>query len=533
MIFLDQHYYVLHKSRLWLDLLENPLDHTMKLPPELDDWTREIQSIQEQLREAVAASATLQLGRKRYGDGWLKNQVKVHINITNPADISYRSRTLIDGFAFVPDNLMRDHRKIAFYDVTELDPTRGEAIYTGMGVGEHYLGSTWDDRSMLVRGPALLALKRDARELLLQQGFDAGEIPEPLKPLPLPDNYADLVSQCREMHWTASAMQVHNVTGYGSKPASLIKAILYSAMPNGSHLYVPDALWISPYWGSMLLGAAMRGCTILMISPSLESAPSSGAPQMSLANELFTRFLIIQKEMSDEIASAGGLFKVGIYDAEHDVGDLGGKITKMHRVLTQDEELRRVFPFDSSVVRLVEQMPAKLARQGFEPTYLAGAHIDRKPQLHLKAQFFASPLTINTVIPLRGWSTILEKYLAARVRQVAHGDSVVSAKELRAGLLGEVAALYGDWHQIVPEESRGRAILYLTLGSHNQDYLSMVMDGEALMVVGRAWSLIGYLDFVSLAGQTTWLESQEELEALLPAQTGFWRWLGRFMKLAL
>jgi len=35
---------------------------------------------------------------------------------------------------------MRDHRKIAFRDISEQNPFAGGAILTGMGVGQHYLG---------------------------------------------------------------------------------------------------------------------------------------------------------------------------------------------------------------------------------------------------------------------------------------------------------------------------------------------------------------------------------------------------------
>jgi len=272
---------------------------------------------------------------------------------------------------------------------------------------------------------------------------------------------------------------------------------------------------------------------VLVISPSVENAPSAGAPQMALANELFTRFLIIQDKMQDEIAASGGLFKVGIYNAELGVGDLTGQIKKMHEMLTGQEDMRRVFPFDTSVVQLLADAPAQLAAEGFAPNYLAGTALKRKPQLHLKAQFFASPTTIRTLVPLPGWCVIVEKYLAARAMQVTHKGSGADAKDLRAGMAGDVATLYGEWLASVPLEERGKAILYLTLGSHNQNYRSMVMDGEDLFVVGRVWSLVGYLDFLSLCGQVTWLENQGQLEELIPARTGFWGWLGQFMKIAL
>ena len=49
---------------------------------------------------------------------------------------------------YYENNYIRDHRKISFYDVTEEDPYKGGAIFTGMGIGEHYTGATWEDRGV-------------------------------------------------------------------------------------------------------------------------------------------------------------------------------------------------------------------------------------------------------------------------------------------------------------------------------------------------------------------------------------------------
>ena len=59
------------------------------------------------------------------------------------------------------------------------------------------------------------------------------------------------------------------------------------------------------------------------------------------------------------------------------------------------------------------------------------------------------------------------------------------------------------------------------------------MDGEALCVVGRAWAMVAYLDFVSLIGQTTWVNDMDELENLLPSHEGFSKWLGKYLNVAL
>ena len=151
---------------LWLELLENPLHHKMELPPGYEGWEENIRQVQDRLRRVVSESPTLQAGAELYGDEWIENQVKVHVSITNPPDVSFRSRHFIQYVPFLPDNVMRDHRKIIFYDITEEDPYRGMAMFTGMGLGEHYIGANWEDRAVIVQGPGALPVKDAARDLL-------------------------------------------------------------------------------------------------------------------------------------------------------------------------------------------------------------------------------------------------------------------------------------------------------------------------------------------------------------------------------
>lgn len=533
MIFFDQHYFELNHGRLWMSLLENPLEHEIHLPVELRDWEERIRTVQNDLQAAVIQSPALQADARRFGKKWLTNQIKVHVNITNPFDLSFRSPSLIKYLSFTPDNIMRDHRKITFYDVTELDPSKGEAIYTGMGVGEHYAGPTWDDRAVLARGPVLLSLKHAARELLLSQGFDQSEIPVPLRALPKPQNYDEMLERLRAKGWTATALEVHNTTGFGPKSANIVKAILYNLMPKGSHLYVPDCLWNGPFWGGMLVGAALRGCTVLVVCPAVEHTPSHAPYTMSRVNELFTRFVIIQNHMCEEIESAGGLFKVGIYSMNLDVGDIIGKIQAINDGIAKSEVFQKLFPFCPSVVKMIAEMPEFLTSAGIKPSYLFEEEIKRKPQLHLKSQFFATGQTIKTATPLEGWEPVIRKYILCRTEQVAGNKILVDAKDLRAELEKDTAALSASWGEGLTQRERDKAFLYLTVGSQNQDYRSMIMDGETLLVIGHTWAMIAYLDFVSLMGQTTWIEDIQQLEEFLPRRTPFWKWLGSQLKTAL
>jgi hypothetical protein len=80
--------------------------------------------------------------------------------------------------------------------------------------------------------------------------------------------------------------------------------------------------------------------------------------------------------------------------------------------------------------------------------------------------------------------------------------------------------------QSLSEEERQRAIYYLTVGSQNQNYRSMIMDGEATCVVAGYDSLVAMLDFFFISGLTTWIDEPETLKKYLPAQKGWRKLLG-------
>jgi hypothetical protein len=533
MVFLDQFYYESNVGRLFLALLANPLDYDLDLPDGFEEWEEGLQAKQEELRQAVAASAALQAGARAYGDDWLERRVKVHINITNPADFSFRSRHMVSAVPFLPDNIFRDHRKISFRDVTELDPGRGEAIFTGVGVGEHYSGPTWDDRSLLMRGPALVDLKTAARELLLSQGFDDDEIPPPLRPLPFPDDYDQRIDQLIAGGWTAPALQVHNATGYGTKQCNVVKGVLYELMPPGSHMYIPDSLWNSPLWAAMVTGAALRGCKVFPIAPAVENAPSAGLPQMSRANDVFTRFVVIRQRLEEEMAAAGGMLRPGIYNAQFDIGDVENRRREFSKNFTQTALLREIFPFDPSVFAEVERVADEAVASGFEPAYLAGEELVRKPKLHLKTQFFASAEAIETIVPLPEWRDVVRDYMETRAKQLRVRETQAEAREMRAALSESAGKLAAAWWSEHSAEQVERVTFYLTIGSQNQDYRGKIMDGEVLCVVAGTAAMIAYLDFVGTMTATTWVDDLEQLEGMLPRTTGFWSRLSRFITYAL
>ena len=531
-ILLDQFFYAGSDGARWMKLLQNPLRHSVDLPDGFEEWEQEIRDTQQELRDAVAGSAKLQAGLGAYGRGWLENQIKVHVNITNPADPSFTGAHMFGLMFFLPDDMMRDHRKIAFYDVTEADPSKGEAIFTGMGVAEHYVGPTWEDRAVLIRGPAILDVKREARELLLSQGFEEDEIPPPLRPQPMPDDYDDQVHRLEErLVRGAVALQVHNATGYGQKWSNVARAALYNLMPAGSSILIPDSLWNSPFWQGMLVGNALRGGRIFVMVPSVANSPGDPAPVISRANEIFTRFLIIQEELADQMDAAGGVLRTGIYNVEG-ASDLAGEIEDMTaRVRQADPVIRAIFPFDASLLDLLETLPRKLTESGYQPAVLAPDAVRRDRKVHLKSQIFISQEAISSLVPRPEMVSMADKYIRLRADQLSRTDA--SVREFQLAMEADREAMLRAWWDDLSVEARERIVMYLTVGSHNMDNRGQVMDGEVSVVVSGLYAMTAYFNFFYLVNVTTWVESVEELEAMLPPANFLIRMLGRYSKNAL
>jgi hypothetical protein len=534
MIAISQFYWEVNKGRIWSALLQDPLGHKLKLGDKDYKWMEEeIAAMQEDLRTAVAESHLLQTSAGQYGQKWLKNQVKVHINITNPPDPTFRSRQVIPLLG-IPDNIMIDHRKISFYDITEEDPYRGMAIYTGMGVGEHYSGPTWEDRALLVRGPAVLDLKYAARDLFLSQGFSEDEVPYPLRSLPKPHNYDDMVNRNVDPVGgrVSRALQVHNLTGYAPKRVDVAKAILYTMMPGGSLIKTPDSLWSSVLWGSMLVGSSLRGCRVVVISPAIAAAPSSGFPQMSRAQELMERLLIVREILGPEIASAGGFLRVGIYDPDVGVGDLIGRTKAIRKTWEENEFLQNLYNLDPAVFEAIDEVVAKLEAEGFKEKYLVNENLHVTPKLHMKAQLFVSKEAWDKCISRPEWADAYKLFAAYQSENQTDATDL-SGLEARGQKFDKIRGelLNNFLPELTPEE-RERIVYYISVGSHNMNYRSLLMDGEVICLVTYYGAIAGIMDFVGLTGLCKWPETREQLNELLPPYGGTKRKMGRIAKTA-
>ncbi len=518
-ILLDQFFYEARKARLWMSLLEDPMHHRVDLGPEYAAWADSLAVAQQELRAAVEASALLTAQRRQYGEQWLRKLVKVHVNITNTADPTFWSWHLATGFP-VPDTWMRDHRKVAFYDIGEDDPNRGEAILTGAGVGEHYANLSWEDRSLLVRGPAALALKAAARQLLETHGITGGRIPAVLQARPLADGYAVRVEQAgRDGARRLRAAILQNGTGYSDKQINVAKAILYTMMPPGSVIKIPDSLWNGTFWGSALTGCALRGGRVLVITPAFVNAPARSFGSIIRSRELLWRLIVASKVFNEELTRRGGMLKVGLFNSELPVTNIPAKVLGVRRTLQQHAWLHDLFDFPPSVYTGLEELAAQYAAVPFPVPDSTDFEYRRYPQLHMKANFIASREAWR-VMAREEWVDFTRQYVPRRMAQVqSRGMAVQSFGEHPEPLIDVGEDVVRRWYAELPAAQRERVVFYTMLGSANQNDRSFTSDGEIVITLSNWPAVIPYLDLLSIIGQSKWVETTEELDALLPRRS--------------
>jgi hypothetical protein len=533
MIVLDQWFYEVNRSRLWLSLLEDPLHHRLSLPRQYAAWQDSIAAAQHALREAVAGSPLLQAQARLHGAGWLRDLVKVHVNITNPADPSFWSTGVVRPLP-LPDNMMRDHRKIVFYDVTEENPYSGAAIFTGAGIGEHYANLSWEDRSMLVRGPALLPLKAALRELLINQGLRPARMPHPLLPRPLPADYDEQVRDAaRRNQQPLRALQVHNGAGFADKDVNVAKAVLYTLMPPGSVLKIPDSLWNSDFWGSLLLGCALRGGRVLIIAPARGNAPVDAFGTLGRSREMLGRVLLAQQALTSEIEQAGGLLRIGLYHTDLEVTDIPAKIILVAQAFTAQPWLGSLFGFPDSVLEELPAIAGSISDLSMAPHGLFEFEHDPRPKLHFKSNYFASR-EAWTMMQRPEWAHTAWQYMQQRVSQVQTRAAAVHTFTDGAEPFADAGGgMVLSWYETLDAPTRERVIFYTLMGSHNQNSRSMVIDAEVGFLIAQWPAIIPYIDLVVLVGQTRWMEQAADLAALLPEDTGWRRRMAQWLRLAM
>lgn len=530
-VFLDQNFYEPNDGRLWMTVLEDPLGAAVRLPKGNAADEAHLRARQQELRAAVTASARLRADAARAGGArWLRRTVKVHVSITQPSDFTFRSRRILPPVPFLPDNLMRDHRKLAFYDLTEAEPYRGAMVLGGAGIGEHYASPTWDDRGVVLRGPATLEARAAARRLLRLNGIADARIPVALRDATGAGPPAGPPGDGRA--YDVRALQVHNEPGFGPKQSSVARAMLYALAPRGSVIVVPDPLWVGAEWAGMLTGAALRGCRVFVIAPSVANSPNTQGIALAQSADVLARLLTIQAVFGDQIARAGGELRVGIYAATEDVNDVAQQAREVRAGMDRAPWLRTLIPFDSAAIAVLDTVAPLLEHAGYRAVAPGRDLAPRPPKLHTKTQLVAAPGALAALARQPQWAEVFGRGLLARARQTsANADpGGLPAVYAEFGLGGPAAALGRAYVAARSADERRRVSFYYATGTQNQDPRGMMLDGEATLVISGDEAGGALPDVYFLMARTTWITRHAELDRHLRPYGRLTRWIARYVR---
>jgi hypothetical protein len=525
MILLDEYFYEPNDGRLWMTILEDPLNASMA-GAEDPERIKHLIDRQNELRAVVAKSARLQAQKEHGIDPG--DVVKVHVNITYPADFSYRSKRIIPPVFFAPDNLMRDHRKIVFYDVNESDPYRGAMILMGVGIGEHYASPTWEDRGYRIRGPAALEARRQLRRTLARNGMAEDKIPLPLRATTM----ARADQQQNQRDYIGRALQVQNVPGFGPKESSVARAAMYNLATTGATIIVPDPLWLSETWAGMLTAAAARGSKVMIIAPAVANAPSPQAPLMALSHEIMGRLLHLQQAIRAQKSANDGELRVGLFSAQAQVDDPAGRAREIREGLQRAPWIRTIIPFDSATIAVLENVGTTGPATANASTRLAKDEKPRAPQLHQKTQLIALPGALTTLLQQPGWADALAQSIRTQQQQTAKFTEQLSytTPDIDTTAMRANDALLTSFERGRPDAERQRVSFYFSVGTQNMDDRGLASDGEASVIVSGYHAAAGVVDLYNVMARSRWITTQEELDQYIPPPSGFMKRLAKWLR---
>jgi phosphatidylserine/phosphatidylglycerophosphate/cardiolipin synthase-like enzyme len=524
LVLLDQFYYEENRGRLWITLLEDPLRHRVRLRPEHAAMENRLVDLQDSLRWAVAESVRLQSQITAFGNEWLNGLVKVHVNITNPSDFTFRSRRLM-GLPFGTDNVLRDHRKLVLRDIDEANPDEGELILAGVGVGDHYTTATWDDRAMIVKGPGALATRKYVRATLERHGVTGERLPAPLREKVRAPDYTDRVRRLEQSGSVTRFLQAHNRTGWGTKDATYIQMLLYDLAPAGTVIVVPDGLWTSYQWMAQLVGAALRGCHVFVVAPGRDNAPSNEFPQMSAMQELVTRLTLVHEVLGPAIRDGGGELRVGLFAREAPLTDLSASLEQIEHAWNRYPFLRAHAPLSAASFAVFARESERLRAGEARPTLVIGDEAERLPQLHRKTQWLVGGDVLRAVVSAPVMPELLTRGLEGFGFGAASGPPESPwIEDPRGRSTRELMQLHSAMPQLVQDN-----VLYFMTGSINKNVRSMALDAEVVGVIAGPWVMETFLDLLVLTASVTWIESLADVERLLPPYSPAKRVIGRWL----
>jgi len=150
--------------------------------------------------------------------------------------------------------------------------------------------------------------------------------------------------------------------------------------------------------------------------------------------------------------------------------------------------------------------------------------LGNRPKLHQKVQFLGTQSLWKAIAEAPEWPEFMSTYLAYRDATYAADKSADEAVPYPAQLQSIAQRIHARTRDIEGAAS------FALVGSQNQDYRGMFMDGEVDLLFSGPASLVPLVDLIFLEGTTTWVTDQATLDRLVPPPAEYWRRWARILK---
>ncbi|HWA59094.1 MAG TPA: hypothetical protein VG692_17710 [Gemmatimonadales bacterium] len=267
---------------------------------------------------------------------------------------------------------------------------------------------------------------------------------------------------------------------------------------------------------------------MLIIAPSDRTAPARGL-SLALVHDLLARLLAARQVLEPEMVRTGGLLRVGLYDPVTSVDAIASRVEGLRRSLVENPFLAGLYGLTPSALAVLDSARAIL---GPLPADSGAAIPAVPPRLHFKGFVYVSGEAWSRLVQGQAMAEGMRQYLAQRGRQLREGAGVTEGAMTEA-LQQSEAVIINPLLNLLPVGERGRWAFFLQVGSPNNDYRSMAMDGEGAVLVSGWTSLYAIPDFVLLSGLCSWPDTVPALDRRLPPVTGLRALLARVAAMAL
>jgi hypothetical protein len=255
---------------------------------------------------------------------------------------------------------------------------------------------------------------------------------------------------------------------------------------------------------------------------------------MVRSQEVLARIALASIVLRDVVEAEGGLLKLGVYSPSFQVTDLKAKLDAFKETAKRYPWFRQLYDFPPDVFVEFERLSVELTGQNERWQRSLKLEDAGVSKLHLKANFLASKEAWTGLMHQGNWPDALRVFMMKRVWQIENRDAALGRLDAPMPDFIDVGQPMLDaWLNGLSPEERAPLILYLMVGSHNQNNRSMVMDGEAAFLVAGTSINAGLIDLGALTGQVHWIESVDQLAKFYADPSALQLRLSRWLKIIL